>query len=187
MNFRIENNGVISKEFIKLGIADFESACQYISLLPYRRNTDKNDILCILKDKGGTCSTKHAVLRKLALENKLDGIKLILGIFKMDGTYDKRISKTLTKAGLAFIPEAHIYLKINNIYIDVTTPESNYETEIKPRLLKEQQIEYNQITDYKVHIHRGFLKKWVKTQPGLNYTVDEIWKIREQCILDLQQ
>jgi hypothetical protein len=187
MNFRIENNGVISEEFIKLGIADFESACQYISLLPYRRNTNKNDISCILKDKGGTCSTKHAVLRKLALENKLDGIKLILGIFKMDGAYDKRISKTLTKAGLAFIPEAYNYLKINDTYIDVTMPGSNYEAEIKPRLLKEQEIEYNEITHYKVQIHRDFLRKWVRTQQELNYTVDEIWKIREQCILDLQQ
>jgi hypothetical protein len=66
-------------------------------------------------------------------------------------------------------------------------PGSNYEAEIKPRLLKEQEIEYNEITHYKVQIHRDFLRKWVRTQQELNYTVDEIWKIREQCILDLQQ
>lgn len=187
MNFRIENNGVISEEFIKRDITDFDNACQYIRMLPYRRNTDKDNILCVLKDKSGTCSTKHAVLRKLALENKYDDVKLMLGIFKMDGVYDKRISRTLTNAGLVFIPEAHNYLKINDTYLDVTIAGSNYDTAIKPRLLLEQEIEYYQVTDYKVQFHKDFLIKWLSTQSDLNYILDEIWKIREQCILDLQQ
>lgn len=187
MNFKIATQDVVSDEFIKRGIPDFDNACQYIRMLPYRRNTDKDNILCVLKDKGGTCSTKHAVLRKLALENKCGDAKLILGIFKMDSAYDKRISRTLTNAGLVFIPEAHNYLKINDIYLDVTIAGSNYDTAIKPRLLLEQEIEYYQVTDYKVQFHKDFLIRWLSTQPDLNYTLDEIWKIREQCILDLQQ
>lgn len=134
MNFEIANKGLVSNAFIKLGIADFESACQYIQQLAYQRNVDKNNILCVLEENGGTCSTKHAVLRKLALENNKKEIRLMLGIFKMDGQYASRILKTLNALGLNFIPEAHNYLKIGEKYLDVTISGSNYEADIKPRL-----------------------------------------------------
>ena len=95
MNFEIKNNGVVSNEFLKLGIQDFKSACKFISLLPYKRNKNKENILCVFEDNAGTCSTKHSVLRKLALENNKPEIKLILGIFKMDANYAPKIQKTL--------------------------------------------------------------------------------------------
>lgn len=112
-NFKIQKDkGIVSEQFLNRNIHDFYSACHYISMLPYKRNTDKHDILCVFNDSGGTCSTKHAVLRKLALENDAAEIKLILGIFKMDAGYTGKIKNTLEKFNLEYIPEAHNYLKI---------------------------------------------------------------------------
>ena len=44
------------------------SAVTYIRRLPYGRNTDRSDILRVLREGKGTCSTKHALLACLAQE-----------------------------------------------------------------------------------------------------------------------
>lgn len=173
-NFKIQKDkGIVSEQFLNRNIHDFYSACHYISMLPYKRNTDKHDILCVFNDSGGTCSTKHAVLRKLALENDAAEIKLILGIFKMDAGYTGKI------------PEAHNYLKIEQTYYDFTKANSNYH-DFKNKLLIEKEIEYNQIVEEKSAFHQDFLKNWINTE-NLNYSLHKIWEIREQCIQDLQK
>lgn len=184
-NFRIKNKGIVSEQFLNKNIHDFDSACHYISMLPYKRNTYKHDILCVFNDSGGTCSTKHAVLRKLALENDDAEIKLMLGIFKMDAEYTGKIKNTLEKFNLKYIPEAHNYLKIEQKYYDFTKANSNYH-DFKNKLLIEKEIEYNQIVEEKIAFHQDFLKNWINTQ-NLNYNLHKIWEIREQCIQDLQK
>lgn len=185
-NFKIQKDkGIVSEQFLNRNIHDFYSACHYISMLPYKRNTDKHDILCVFNDSGGTCSTKHAVLRKLALENDAAEIKLILGIFKMDAGYTGKIKNTLEKFNLEYIPEAHNYLKIEQTYYDFTKANSNYH-DFKNKLLIEKEIEYNQIVEEKSAFHQGFLKNWINTE-NLNYSLHKIWEIREQCIQDLQK
>lgn len=183
MNFEIKNNGEISNEFLKLEINDFKTACKFISLLPYKRNKNKENILCVFEDKAGTCSTKHSTLRKLAIENGISEIKLILGIFKMDTIYAPKIRKTLEFNKLDYIPEAHNYLKIGNKYLDFTNSDSSY-SEVENRLLYETEIEYYEITTQKIILHKEFLKNWIKDKP--QFTLDKIWKVRESCIEDLQ-
>ncbi|MBI3233912.1 MAG: hypothetical protein HYZ42_07700 [Bacteroidetes bacterium] len=109
-NFDITSSGQISHEFLNRGIVTFEQAANYIQLLPYRRNVDKKDISCVFRDYCGTCSTKHSLLKQLASENNFDGITLILGLFKMNGTNTPKVSKTLARYHLDYIPEAHNYL-----------------------------------------------------------------------------
>lgn len=95
-NFPLQKDkGITSLEFLKRNISDFYSACTFMSELPYKRNLDKNNIPCVFNDLGGTSSTKHAVLRKLALENSHNEVKLILGIIKMDAEYTWKIKNTL--------------------------------------------------------------------------------------------
>ncbi|MFC0427528.1 hypothetical protein [Chryseobacterium scophthalmum] len=185
-NFAInKNKGIISEEFLNKNILDFPSACKYVSELPYKRNSDKNNIKCIFDDLGGTCSTKHAALRKLALENHQSNVKLILGIFKMDAEYTFKIKNTLDKFNLNYIPEAHNYLKIDDEYFDFTKPNSEY-SQFKNKLLVEKKIEYNEIMTEKVLFHKRFLENWLSDE-NLSYSLDEIWEIREQCIKDLQK
>lgn len=185
-NFLIEKNkGIVSEQFLNKGITDFASACTYISTLPYERNTDKADILCVFHDLGGTCSTKHAVLRKLALENGRMEIKLMLGIFKMDSEYTGKIKDTLHQYGLEYIPEAHNYLKIEDAYYDFTLPDSHYNN-FKNKLLVEKEIEYQEIVEEKKLYHKNFLEKWI-TSEQIPHSLNEIWNIREKCIQDLQR
>lgn len=185
-NFKIQKDrGIVSEQFLYRNISDFDAACQYISILPYKRNADKSNILCIFNDVGGTCSTKHAVLRKLALENSHTEIKLILGIFKMDIQYASKIKNTLGKFNLKYIPEAHNYLKIGNRYYDFTRFNSNYK-DFKNKLLTEKEIEYDEITEQKIFFHKHFLKEWIEEE-SIIYSLDEIWNIRELCIQDLQK
>ncbi|WP_228378114.1 hypothetical protein [Chryseobacterium aquaticum] len=174
-NFTIsQNNGIISDEFLNRNIRDFHAACKHISNLPYKRNSDKNNIQCVFNDLGGTCSTKHAVLRKLALENKHPEIRLILGIFKMDSEYTFKIKNTLQKFNLNYIPEAHNYLKIEDEYFDFTKPDSHY-NQFKDKLLIEKEIEYNEITSVKVSFHKDFLMRWI-AEENILYNLDEIWE-----------
>ncbi|SFJ34264.1 hypothetical protein [Myroides guanonis] len=183
MNFEIENNGEVSKEFLNLGISNFKEACNYISQIQYKRNSNKNDVLCIFKDKVGTCSTKHSILRKLALENNHQEIKLILGIFKMDKDYAPKIKSTLSQNQLNYIPEAHNYLKIENQCFDFTKPDSKY-SDFENKLLEEHEIEFDQINEHKIEIHKNYLRNWIINYP--RFDLDTIWKIREKCISDLQ-
>ncbi|MCY1660616.1 hypothetical protein [Chryseobacterium sp. SL1] len=184
-NFTIQNKGIISDQFLNRKITDFHSACQYISMLPYKRNNDKSRVECIFDDFGGTCSTKHAALRKLALENHHSDVKLIVGIFKMDAEYTPKISGTLQKFNLKYIPEAHNYLKIDNEYFDFTNRSSHYH-QFKDKLLIEKEIEFNEIGAQKISFHKDFLGKWLN-EDRITYSLDELWNIREQCIRDLQQ
>ena len=185
MNFQIQPLGEVSVKFLASNCSDFQSACEFIAQLPYKRNLQKEDVTCVFKDNGGTCSTKHAVLRKLAMEqNQLD-VKLMLGIFKMDAIYSHKIQATLEKKQLKYIPEAHNYLKIGTDYFDFTTPKANYKS-IESKILLEQEIEYNEITTEKVGIHKAFLECWLVTEK-IDYSLPEIWQIREQCIADLQR
>lgn len=184
-NFIIEKNrGIVSEQFLNKDITDFDSACIYISALPYKRNTDKNNILCVFHDLGGTCSTKHAVLRKLALENGRIEMKLMLGIFKMDAEYTGKITNTLHQFNLKYIPEAHNYLKIEGTYYDYTKSGADH-NDFKDKILVEKEIEYYEVVEEKILYHKNFLEKWIKEE-YIPYSLDEVWNIREQCIRDLQ-
>ena len=183
MNFTIENKGDVSNEFLKRGIKDFKGACDFISKLPYKRNRNKKSLLCVFEDKAGTCSTKHSTLRKLALENDRNDIKLILGIFKMDAEYTKKIENTLNEYGLEYIPEAHNYLKIVNEYYDFTNPNSQY-SHLEDKILEESEIEYNEIYEEKIKTHKLFFEKWIQDKP--QFDLEKIWEVREKCIFDLQ-
>lgn len=184
-NFRIQKHrGIVSEEFLNKNIADFDAACRYVSLLPYKRNKDKSNILCVFNDKGGTCSTKHTVLRKLALEHDQRDIKLVMGIFKMDAEYTGKIKNTLERFNLKYIPEAHNYLKIEEKYHDFTRKDSIYD-DFKNKILLEKEIEYDEITEEKVLFHKKFLEEWIAKE-HIPYGLNEIWEIRELCIQDLQ-
>ncbi len=185
VHFKIESKGVVSGCFKQLGINNFNAASQFIATLPYRRNENKNNICCVLDEMCGTCSTKHATLRKLALENNRPQIKLVLGIFKMDAAYEHRIKNTLQKYSLNYMPEAHNYLKYEDCYLDFTRPDSSY-LNLKNKLFTETEIEYDEVAEQKTKIHKEFLAGWLE-KGNIRYGLDEIWEIREECIAAMQK
>lgn len=182
-DFTIQNGNQISDTFIAFGINTFSDACTYIKQIPYGRNTDKTNTLCVLQENKGTCSTKHALLKTLADENGMLDVRLVLGIFKMNGQNTPAVLKTLANYQLDYIPEAHNYLKHNDTIIDCTTTK---ELDFLTYLLNETEISREQITDYKVAYHKNYLNTWLQTEK-VPYTLDEIWNIREACIAALSK
>ena len=183
-NFLIGANGKISKNFLSRNISDFKSAITFIRQLPYGRNKDKRDLTTLFNDGFGTCSTKHAVLKELAVENSFSQIKLMLALFKMNKYNTPAISKILLKENLEYIPEAHNYLKIENSIVDCTFPNS-FRLNFINDLITETEIESNQIGDYKVSFHKQYLKTWLLQKSSLTISLQNLWIIREKCIAAL--
>lgn len=181
--FDIIANATISTFFKKLGFGDFIEASEFVKQLPYRRNQDKNSIICVLDDRCGTCSTKHALLKRLADENGHSEVRLMLGIYKMDGQNTVGIEPVLEKHGLKHLPEAHNYLKVNDVVLDFTGL-GMIEADLSNNLFTEIEITPDQITDYKVGYHREYLARWLVNE-GLPYSLDDIWPIREECIKEI--
>jgi hypothetical protein len=183
LDFLITAKGNISAAFIQNGCTTFSSAATYIKNLPYKRNTNKTDVLAPLNDGFGTCSTKHVLLARLAIENNHPEIELGLGIFKMDKNYSKNVSQVLKKYNLAYIPEAHNYLLFDNQRWDYTTAQSAA-VDFENELMDEVKINPLQLNEFKVTYHKAFLDTWRKSNyPSLN--LDELWQIREECIAAL--
>jgi hypothetical protein len=183
IDFVIDADGKISNEFRKKNIFTFRQAAGFIRNLPYGRNANKSDLVTLFMDNCGTCGTKHGVLQLLAGENKFNGFKLTIGLFKMNAKNTPEVATTLKLNHLEYIPEAHCYLKWNGLILDYTKSHSK-PSDFIDDLIEELEILPDQITDYKVNYHRSYLGKWL-AENQIQLTLDEIWAIREQCIRDL--
>ena len=115
----IKDRGPISAAFLRLRIHDFRSAGQYVRDLSFGRNAATSDLLAVLNEGKGTCSTKHALLKALASEQGLP-IRLVLGIYEMNARNTPGIGQVLEEHHLPCIPEAHCYLVHQDRRIDVT-------------------------------------------------------------------
>lgn len=180
-NFDLNSELFLGKSFHNLDIHSFSEAMNYVKNLPYGRNSNWEDFTLVLKEKRGTCSSKHALLKSLADENDHPEIQLMLGIFKMNGINTPKAKETLEKSGLDYIPEAHNYLKINAGIYDCTT-ENSSEINFVEDLMDEIEINPEDVSSKKIEIHQNFLKNWCKEN---DHDFEKIWLIREQCILDL--
>lgn len=186
LDFKIESSDEISAQFLKREIFSFRDAARFIQNLDYGRNSDKNNLKAVFTENKGTCSSKHALLKTLAVENGFYGIQLTIGIFRMNGTNTPKIKDRLLKYDIDFIPEAHTYLKYRGLYFDYTRTGSSA-NDFLDDLLFEVEIQPNEIGEEKVKIHQTFLYNWLDKNPELKYSAKEIWDIREECIADLSK
>jgi hypothetical protein len=164
---------------------NFETLIEKVKNIPYGRNANRYDFSLVLSENKGTCSSKHAFLKDFADNNRIQNVKLYIGIFKMNEVNTPKIGDLLSNNKIEYIPEAHCYLKINQVPVDVTTVDSFYD-KIKQDIVEEIEITPNQVSDFKVTYHKAFLKNWIK-ETNQNNTFEEIWEIREQCISKLSQ
>lgn len=164
-------------------IKSWDDLITYVQYLPYGRNENRYDFSLVLKEGKGTCSSKHALLKAIANANNVKGVKLILGMYKMNQGNTPKIGDTISKHGLDHIPEAHCYLKLNNCTVDITTPNHQFE-KLAADIIEEIEIEPDQVNTFKVDYHQAFLKKWMQ-ESNISMSFDELWHIREQCIQKL--
>lgn len=186
MNFEIQSDRPISQPFLNLEKTNFWEAAIFVQNLDYKRNSDKHNPLIVLQESCGTCSSKHALLKRLIDENEQSNFQFMLGIFRMNGDNAPKIKSVLEHYNLAEIPEAHNYLKWNHQILDFTSRTWRREN-FMPYLLKEIEIQPEQITDFKIKYHQNFLQDWLNEHSEISYSVEEIWNIREECIVALSQ
>jgi hypothetical protein len=180
-DFSIRTVGAISQCFLERGIRDFNSAVGFVHGLPYGRNVDKDNLLTVFSDCCGTCSTKHALLKQLAIEEGIEGVQLMLCIYKMGVANTPAARKVLERYGLPYLPEAHNYLRINGDILDVT----RHGWSIVPYqddIVSEIEIAPGQITEFKVAYHKQGISNWLTSEPSILYSAEELLAIREECI-----
>jgi hypothetical protein len=174
----------LTQQVQNLGINSWEDLLLHVKNMPYGRNVNREDLSLVLIENKGTCSSKHALLKEVAVQNKIPNIKLMIGIYKMNENNTK-IGTILSNNNIDFIPEAHCYLKINEVRVDCTTPKSDF-SKIEKDILEEIEIESFQVANFKIEYHQTFIKNWLD-KSNIAITFDQLWAIREQCITFLSQ
>lgn len=167
------------------GIETWNELTEFIKNLPYGRNKNRTDFGLALSERKGTCSSKHALLKSIADLNNVPNIDLIIGIYRMTELNTPKIGTELAKNSIEFIPEAHCYLKINGERVDLTTRKSEFK-KIEKDIIQEQEIEPEQVADFKIDFHKKFIKNWLK-EINSELEFDQIWRIRERCITNLTE
>jgi hypothetical protein len=177
----------ITAAFRERGAVSVQQAGRLLQSLPYGRNTDGGRPLAVLEESRGTCSTKHALLARLAEEQELP-IYLTLGIYEMSEANTPGVGAVLERFDLAFVIEAHCYLVFDGARIDVTRVLDSASQPIE-RFLHEERITPDQIGSHKQQLHRRMLGEWIDSNPDVarGHDVDRLWNIREACIAALGQ
>lgn len=184
-NALLSSNDELTHLIEAVGIRTWSNLLDWTQKLPYGRNENRRDLKLVISEEKGTCSSKHAMLKKVADLNQIANVNLILGIYKMSEKNTPKIGDELTENSLEYIPEAHCYLEIDGERKDFTSPASNFET-IKDDVMKEISIEPEQVTDFKVTYHQSFLKQWIEDEK-IPFSFEDIWRIREQCIENISE
>lgn len=176
---RLRATDRISRRFCELDVTDLHEAIRYVRDLPYGRPSEPTDVLTVLEERIGTCSTKHALLARLCLALDVSEVRLTLGIYEMNETNTPGVGPVLDAHGLEYLPEAHCYLVYEGTRFDFTGGVEAGEP--IDGFLHEETIRPEQIGDYKTECHRAFLSDWAETT-GVDFDPDELWEIRESCI-----
>ncbi|WP_133128625.1 hypothetical protein [Legionella nagasakiensis] len=174
----------ITQSFLSLGISSFNEAVNYIHSLPYGRNTSRKDYRLVLKEGRGTCSTKHALIKSLADENRVD-LDLLAGVFLMTESNAPAISQILKQYNVSAIPEAHCYLRCKGKSFDITFPDKITDP-TSLIILEEISISPEQIGEYKINFHQNFIRNWINSN-DLSISYEDLWSCREKCINALSE
>ncbi|WP_411894420.1 hypothetical protein [Winogradskyella sp. A2] len=179
-NIKLTSKDSLSRYLHSVNIYTWDDLITHVKNLPYGRNSNRYDFDLVIKENKGTCSSKHALLKKVAELNELSSVKLILGIYKMNPTNTPKIGKVLSKNSIDYIPEAHCYLLIDGVRFDFTNSNSKFES-IENDIINEIKISPEEVVEFKVIYHKTFIKDWLQ-QSKSKYTFEHIWEIREKCI-----
>lgn len=174
--------GPLSSECVDRGIISFQSLIEWVEQLPYKRNSNRADFLLVFDEECGACSTKHALVKSVADENGWTAVELFLGQYEMSEETNPGVGLILHQNQLDFIPEAHVFLKIDGRIVDLTgLPIGVNSFELS--LTNAHIIEPYQIGDYKVKWQENMLTNFGNI---FNKSLDELNRIRENCLLLLK-
>ena len=182
-HFDLNSKDLLTTQLNTKGILTWNQLCDYVQKLPYGRNSNRSDFSLVLIEGKGTCSSKHAFLKKMADLNDISGVILILGIYKMNKFNTPGIGRVLDDTNLDYIPEAHCYLSIDGKRYDYTNTNSDIR-KIESDIIHEQEIDPEQVISYKIDYHKSFIMNWLE-ENDLGVDFEQLWQLREACIMNL--
>ena len=179
--------GMISAEFLSLGIGSFIDACRYVQALPYGYNTDRDDLMILFKEKKGTCMTKHAVIATLADELDLP-VEKIIGIYGMTEEIVTGTDEILKKYDLPHVPMVHCFLAYENSRVDLTEGNTNGKNRSIEDFLYTVRVDPNISAKEEYLLYRKALKNHIlmrKEMEGVN--IIQILRAREEGLKRLKE
>ena len=185
MNYTLTSKDKLTQLAKNKGINTWNELTTYVKSLPYGRNNNRFEFGLVFSEGKGTCSSKHALLKKIADLNNIPNVKLILGIYRMTQSNTPKIGNELEKYSIEFIPEAHCYLEVNRTKMDFTTDHSEFK-KIESDIIEEKEIKPEQVAEFKVDYHKNHIKTWL-TAINSEFDFNQFWNIREKCIKNLTQ
>ncbi len=183
MDIQLTSSDSLTIDIVESGVVSWEDLIRCVKTFHYDRNANRADVDLVWYERKGSCSSKHAFLKHVANLNRIDGVELMLCVYKMNAINTPKVSAVLKEFELEYVPEAHCYIRFHGEAIDVTTMTSSYST-INNDVIEEQVILPEKVLAFKVDYHKNFLHTWVlDTLPKRSF--DEVWNAREACILAL--
>ena len=155
--------GIVSSEFLSLGITRFIDACRYVHELPYGYNTDRDDLMILFKENMGTCTTKHAVIATLAKELHL-AIEKDIGIYAMTEEIVTGTDAILAKYNLPYVPMVHCFLVYDKYRVDLSEGNNNGKNCPIDDFLYTERVEPNISAKDEYLLYRKALKDQILTR-----------------------
>jgi hypothetical protein len=178
----ISGSGVISKEFLRLGITGFNDSCRYVQQLPYGYNSDRDDLLILFKEVRGSCTTKHAVIATLAEELSLPIIKNI-GIYRMTEDIVTGTKYILGEFNLPYVPMVHCFLSYQDYQVDLTQGNDNGKNRPVEQFLHTEKVIANISAKDEYLLYRKALKERILLREELKgVDIKRILKAHEEGI-----
>ena len=181
LDFPLTGNGPLSSAVQALGLESFAEVAEVIRTLPYGRVADNEDQAAILRERRGTCSSKHRLLATLAHECGHADVSLMIGFYEMSEHNTPGVGSVLAAARVDAIPEAHCYLMYEGRRYDFTGLASGQSSPFDS-LIDERSVAPKDLPSVKLKCHREAIARWA-TKIGLNF--ERAWQLREECIAAL--
>lgn len=178
LDFPLSGTGPLSQAAQSLGHARFAEVAEAVRALPYGRTRESQNLLAVLKEQKGTCSSKHRFLAALASECGRTDVRLMIGLYEMSERNTPGVGAALEQEGLPAVLEAHCYLMTAGQRHDFTGLPVGVVSPIES-LLEERTVSPADAPGRKVEYHRGALMLWAKAR-GID--PDHAWAVREACI-----
>lgn len=178
LDFEIVGGGPIAEEVRRHGFYRFLVLAEHLRQLPYGRPSRARDVLAVLEEGQGTCSSKHRLLAAVAHEcGRLD-VELVVGLYAMSEQNTPGVGAVLEAAGVASIPEAHCYLRLGERRYDFTGLNVGASSPFEA-LFSEHFVPPGQLPDEKARLHHDAIRAWAAFH-GLPFA--DAWALREGCI-----
>ncbi len=178
LKFLITECGPISRETLKFGFSEFLAVAEHIRTIPYGRPRKVADVLSVLKESRGTCSSKHRLLAALAHECGHIEVGLIVGVYEMTEDNTPGVGSIFSAASITSIPEAHCYLRLAGYRYDFTGLPLGLLSPFDS-LLSEEAVLPEELPDKKIRLHHGAMVSWAIRH---NLGLSQAWRIRESCV-----